>query len=216
MGTMNKQSDLPTRRICGVDFDNTIVHYDDLLARIVQERSLLPITPGDTKRSIRDRIRQLPNGEIEWQKCQALMYGPRISEASLNDGVLRFFQLCRTHNVKVYVISHKTEHSRYDPAKTNLRQAAKDWMESRGCFGPAGLDPRDVFFANTREEKINRVIELGCTHFIDDLEETFLEKSFPPSTARILYEPGRTSPAPEGIRLMKSWREICEYFFASS
>src|ERR1051325_6940804 len=62
-----------------------------------------------TKRSIRDRIRLLPDGEIEWQKCQALLYGQRIAEAKLVEGVADFIRLCRERGIPVHIVSHKTE-----------------------------------------------------------------------------------------------------------
>ncbi len=203
-------------RICGVDFDNTIVSYDEVLARIVRERGLLDSFDFGTKRTIRDRIRQLPDGEIEWQKCQALLYGSRIGEAKLIDGVPQFFRLCGGRGVKVYVISHKTEVSQFDTAGVNLRQAALGWMTANRFFerDGLGLDPQDVFFAGTRVEKIDRIAALGCTHFIDDLEETFLEATFPNTTRRILYEPGGDAPPP-GVKLMKTWQEISDYFFGT-
>jgi hypothetical protein len=201
--------------ICGIDFDNTIVTYDDLLASIVRARGLIDAAHIRTKRNIRDQIRQLPDGEIEWQKCQALLYGQRIGEARLLDGVAAFLGLCRQRGIQVYIISHKTEFSRYDPTGTNLRVAAMNWMVANHFFEPSGLglEPRSVFFAATRAEKIDRIRQLACTHFIDDLEETFLEETFPPGTARILYEPGRQSPAPRGVTLMRTWQEISDYFF---
>ena len=204
--------------ICGIDFDNTIVTYDELLATIARERGLLNGADAQTKRHIRDHIRQLPDGEIEWQKCQALLYGSRIGEARLIEGVAPFIAACRAQNIPVFIVSHKTEFSRYDPTGTNLRTAARNWMIANRFFDPAGLalDPGNVFFAGTRDEKIGRIRELGCTHFIDDLEETFLEASFPPHTARILYEPGRQEPAPAGVALVRTWQEIRDYFFSAN
>jgi hypothetical protein len=206
---------VPAPTICGVDFDNTLVTYDELLTTIARERGCIGTGPIETKRAIRDRIRRLPDGEIEWQKCQALLYGPRIGEARLSDGVGTFIRLCRQHGIQVHIISHKTEFSRYDPSGTNLRSAAMNWMTANGFFEPdgLGLDPRHVFFAATRDEKIARIRQLVCTHFIDDLEETFLEEAFPLATARILYEPGRQFPAPHGVALMRTWQEICDYLF---
>jgi hypothetical protein len=204
--------------ICGIDFDNTIVTYDELLTTIARERGLLDAADVQTKRSIRDQIRQLPDGEIEWQKCQALLYGQRIAEARLIDGVTQFVAICRARGIPVYIVSHKTEFSRYDPTGTNLRTAAMNWMIANRFFESGGLalDPGNVYFAGTREEKVDRIRELRCTHFIDDLEETFLEDSFPPATARILYEPGRQSPAPHGVALMRTWQEIRDYFFSAN
>ena len=209
---------MPDQPICGIDFDNTIVTYDELLTTIARERGLLNADEILTKRNIRDHIRRLPDGEIEWQKCQALLYGQRISEARLIEGVAPFVALCRSRGIPVYIVSHKTEFSRYDPSGTNLRTAAMNWMIANRFFDAGGLslNQHNVFFAGTRQEKIDRIRELGCTHFIDDLEETFLEASFPPATARILYEPGRQSPAPHGVALMRTWQEIRDYFFSAN
>jgi hypothetical protein len=195
-----------------------LVSYNELLARIARERGLLDDGISETKRKLRDRIRRLNDGEIEWQKCQALMYGPRIGEARLMEGVARFFELCRGERVKVYIVSHKTEFSPYDTTGTNLRTAALQWMSEHGFFesNRLGLKEEDVFFNGTRKEKIDRIVALHCTDFIDDLEETFLEKSFPATTKRILYEPGRESPAPPGVVWMNTWEEISEYFFGAS
>ncbi len=195
-----------------------MVSYNQLLARIARERGLLDAGVCETKRKLRDRIRQLENGEIEWQKCQALLYGPRIGEATLIAGVPQFFERCRKLAVKVYIVSHKTEFSRYDVTGTNLRTAALQWMTAHGFFDPErlGLAEADVFFAATRQEKIERIASLGCSDFIDDLEETFLEESFPPGTTRILYEPERESPPPPGVVWMNNWQEISEYFFGTS
>lgn len=203
---------------CGIDFDNTLVTYDELLARIALERGLLECSPAETKKGIRDRMRSLPDGEIEWQKCQALLYGPRMSEAKLIGGVHEFFKRARVEGFRVYVISHKTEFSSFDTTGVSLRDRALAWMATNRFFEPDGLNltPADVFFADTREQKIQYIISLRCTHFIDDLEETFLEASFPTDTVRILYEPARQSTPPAGIQLMKSWREINDYFFGTN
>jgi len=194
-----------------------VVSYDELLARIARERGLLQSGGAGTKRKLRDRIRQLQDGEIEWQKCQAQLYGPRIGEARLIEGVPEFLALCRERSVKVYIVSHKTAFSQYDNTNTNLRTAALQWMTANGFFEPnrLGLAVSDVFFAGTRQEKIDRIAALGCTDFVDDLEETFLEESFPRDTTRILYEPGRDSPPPNGVVWMNNWQEISEYFFGT-
>ncbi len=202
------------KRVVGIDLDNTIVIYDDLLAALAVERGLIPAAVGG-KRQIRDAVRQLPGGEIEWQRLQAAAYGPRIGEACLAEGVAEFLACCRRSGIEVYAVSHKTERASYDQTGTNLRQAALDWMEGRGLFAPdgGGLGRERVFFGATRQEKIDTIGSLGCTHFIDDLEETFREESFPAGVERILYAPHPPWTAPNGVRIAKSWAEILEYFF---
>jgi hypothetical protein len=203
--------------IIGVDFDNTLIIYDDLLKKLALDRDLLGDRAIEGKRQIRDALRAEPNGEIEWQKLQADAYGPCIGEARLAVGAARFLQLAREAGITVYTISHKTEWASQDRTGTSLRRAALDWMEANGLFADSvGLSPAKVFFGATREEKIAHIRALRCTHFIDDLEETFAETSFPAGVARILYAPHPTPTPPPGVMVVQSWKQICEYFFADN
>jgi hypothetical protein len=201
--------------IFGVDFDNTLVVYDELFRTIAAERGLISAGAGGGKRQIRDAIRMLPGGEIQWQKLQAVAYGPRIGEARLAEGAGTFLGLCRRAGVKVYVISHKTERAGYDETGTNLRNAAMRLMEVHQLFGAEGfgLEEDAIYFGATRREKIGYIRSLGCTHFIDDLEETFLEDSFPAGVQKILYAPKPPADAPSGVIVAVSWKHICDYLF---
>ncbi len=71
----------------GIDFDNTLVSYDDVLLDEVKRRGIFHPDSGKGKTTIRDSIRQLPNGEMEWQKLQAAIYGPRMKDAKPFEGV---------------------------------------------------------------------------------------------------------------------------------
>lgn len=201
--------------IIGIDFDNTIVSYDDLIHRVAVERGLVGSRVKKNKKKIRDAIRQLPGGEIEWQKVQAVVYGPRMAEAFPAQGAVEFLQTCEQRNVQVWIVSHKTEFANYDDSGTSLRAAALSWLQQqRATNGDvAGLSTASVFFESTRREKLHRILKLGCTHFIDDLEETFLEASFPAQVEQILYAPhGAESVGPK-VAFAGDWRQIADYFF---
>lgn len=203
--------------IIGIDFDNTLVNYDDLLHVVALERGLIRADVRKNKKSIRDKIRQLPDGEIEWQRLQAILYGPRMGEATLADGARMFFGLCQQHNSPVYIISHKTERAAFGETDTNLRTVAMTWMMDNDFFKPdgLGLSPQSVYFESTRQAKIERIRHLICTHFIDDLEETFLEDSFPANVEKILYDPHRQCSPPRGVRVLTTWKEISNHFFGT-
>ena len=66
----------------GVDFDNTIVQYDELMYEIAAGWGAIPVGTPRNKKQIRDCLRQKTNGEIVWQRLQAEAYGPRILEAA--------------------------------------------------------------------------------------------------------------------------------------
>ena len=77
-----------------------------------------------------------------------------------------------------------------------------------------GVSPDEVYFESTRQGKITRILQRGCTAFIDDLEETFVEPTFPSAVDKILYTPhGPVSRVP-GVRTMASWQEICDALFS--
>lgn len=203
--------------IIGVDFDNTIVCYDNLLHSIALDRGLINASIKKSKRYIRDEIRQLEDGDKKWQELQAVVYGQRIREATIINGVARFFKLCKKNKVKVYIISHKTLYAGYDSTRTNLRASAIDWMERNNFFKDDGLSmsKKDVNFQSTRQGKIKLIKELGCTHFIDDLEETFIEISFPKDVEKILYSPHCKHFHIKGVKVFRTWRDINEYLFKS-
>ena len=201
--------------IIGVDFDNTLISYDDLMHSVATQQGLIDPATRKSKKEIRDKIRQLPDGEIQWRKLQALVYGVRIGKAGLIDGVKGFFEYCHRHRVRVYIISHKTEFANFDETGTNLRRAALDWMMRNKFFEGNGLGllREDVYFESTRCAKIERIRDLRCTHFIDDLEETFLEDSFPAHVEKILYDPHTEHRSLPGVKVVRTWEEIHRYFF---
>jgi hypothetical protein len=202
-------------RTVGIDFDNTIVSYDEVMCRAALDRGLIGDGADQTKRALRDRIRQLPDGEVEWQKLQALVYGPRMREARLIEGAEEFIRRCRDAGVAVVIVSHKTEYASYDETCTNLRMAALEWMGMHGFFEANGLDlsRSAVYFESTRKDKIARITSLGCSHFIDDLEEVFLEPSFPPDVQKILYAPDAGPVSTRCATVMPSWRALGDYIF---
>jgi len=197
----------------GLDFDNTLVSYDRLLAGLAQERGL--IGPGlfSGKRRIRDAVRDRPGGEMDWQRLQAAAYGPLMDRAELSSGAAEFLARCREEKVKVYIVSHKSEYAAADETKTSLRQAARKWMAAQDFFGRLGLAEEAVFFEETRAEKISRIASLGLSLFIDDLVETFLESSWPGEVRRILYSPQGAPAAGADWTVCASWEEIGEHVF---
>jgi len=196
--------------VIGIDFDNTIIRYDAVLFRLAVERQLIPPTARPSKTYIRDQVRTLPDGDVEWQRLQAVLYGPGMAEAALADGVADFIRSCRGRGLAVYIVSHKTAHSNLGGSRVNFRDAADRWMRDHGFFRPDGLgfSEGDVFYEATRREKVARIVTLGCTHFIDDLEETFLERTFPSGVTKILYNPHGEPVSAGGVRVCADWDQI--------
>lgn len=198
--------------IVGIDFDNTIINYDTLFYEGALRRGLIPTDLPRKKKLVRDQIRKQPEGEMEWRRLQAEVYAMRLGRGTPSDGVLDFFLFCKSHRFKIYIISHKSEFSSYDIVKTNLHLPALTWLAEYNFFAHEkfGLSPNQVFFENTRKAKTNRIQRLGCTHFIDDLEETFLDPTFPKGIQKILYG-SLAGPLP-GVLTMAHWKQIEHYF----
>lgn len=198
--------------IIGVDFDNTIAGYGRSMAKIAAGMGLIPHGSTVEKRPLRDALRSLENGERIWMEIQAEAYGPRMGEAEVIEGVMDFFLRARESGAKLYIISHKTEYAATDTQnKTSLRRAAMEWLERAGFFsGQMGMGAEDVFFEATRAEKAARIAKMRCEVFIDDLEEVFLDPSFPPGVRKILFSSSQPSAAPVGVTALGSWGDIAE------
>ena len=195
--------------IVGVDFDNTIASYDALMHRLAAEWGLIGADVDKHKKLIRDSIRSLPDGESKWRRLQTHCYGVGISEAAAMEGVERFFAACKRRRIELWIVSHKTQYANFGEP-VDLRTAALGWLEGKGFIGSNGfgIDRKRVVFGETREEKITQIRDLGITHFIDDLEETFLEEGFPPGVARLLYAPGQPRSVCERWQSFPTWSDI--------
>lgn len=177
--------------LIGIDFDNTIVRYDGLFHDLARERNLIPSGTPRTKTAVRDAIRSEPDGELAWQRLQALVYGPEINRAAPAKGVREFLIRCRGEGLIVHVVSHKTRLAAQDSDGVDLRQAALGWLQEHGFFDPrtSPLRPDRVWFAETRQEKLDIIMRLFCQYFIDDLPELFTDPAFPDQSVKVLYDP---------------------------
>ncbi|VEN74523.1 conserved hypothetical protein [Candidatus Desulfarcum epimagneticum] len=205
---------LGKRLIIGIDFDNTLIRYDSLFYKLAAQKEFISGEFPKDKTAIRDFVRALPDGETKWQRLQALAYGPEIEDAFLPEGLVDFFGFCKEKGIKIYIVSHKTKFASQSISRDNLRKCALGWMERRGFFDSDGfgISRNNVFFESTREKKIMRIVQLKCGHFIDDLEEIFLEPKFPGNTGKILYAPQGTIISAPGLVILKSWNAIKDYF----
>ena len=191
----------------GIDFDNTIASYDEPMHQWALERRLISPSVAKNKRLIRDAIRSLEDGEIKWRALQVFCYGPGMPHARPMPGVKEFLTACKTHGVTVSIVSHKSEYANFGDPNVKLRDPALRWLEAQGFLDSKafGIGGERVFFEDTRQAKIERIRMLGLTHFIDDLEETFLEPSFPDTVAKILLS---QHPTANG----KPWRSLSSWF----
>jgi hypothetical protein len=203
------------RTIIGIDLDNTLACYDELFHFAAHREGLIESSLPRNKERIRDTIRLLPQGDSQWMRLQAIVYGPRMSAATTFEGSEDFLRHCTERGTKALIVSHKTHFATLDGKRVDLREAALAWMKAKQFFDPdgCGLSPDNVFFESTRSEKIERIRSLGCTHFIDDLAEVFAESSFPRDVAKLLFAPHGANAPRQDIEVFRTWRELDEFFF---
>ena len=191
----------------GVEFVNTSGGYDALFHRGCRERNLIPAEVPVNKSDVRNYLRRIGH-EDAWTEMQGYVYGARMNEAEAYPGVLDFFRAARAGASELCIISHKTKHPFRGPAY-DLHQAALGWLELNGFFDPAriGLPRESAFLELTKQEKLARIAERGCTHFIDDLPELLMDPGFPNGVKRVLFDPNNLYPDDEAYLRVKSWIE---------
>lgn len=198
--------------LIGVDFDNTIVCYDQVFHQVALEMGLIPERLFASKGMVRDYLRQCGK-EDTWIELQGYVYGPRMRDAIPFPDVLQFFSRCRQQGIKVCIVSHRT-HYPYRGPQYDLHQAARDWLEAKGFFdsGRLGISPTEVHFELTKQDKLIRISALGCSHFIDDLPEFLKEPNFPDKVIRILFDPNGKHLQVHHFQRKSSWMEIAHMF----
>ena len=196
----------------GVDFDNTLVNYQDLFHQVAVEKQLIPDHIEHAKSAVRDFLRQ-QGMEEQWIWLQGYVYGVALQKAPAFDGAMAFFQICHQRRIPICIISHKTRHPvRGEPH--DLHQAATRWLDQQGFFEKQGanLQRDQVFFELTKDAKLKRIAQQGCTHFVDDLPEFLQEADFPKTTQAILFDPA-SHCVDFGQKRVESWSELKDYLF---
>jgi hypothetical protein len=194
--------------VIGVDFDNTIVRYDDVFGRVALDLDLVPPHAATSKTSVRDHLRSIGQ-EDRWTELQGIIYGPRMIDAALFPGVATFFADCRTNGIPIAIVSHRTRFP-YLGEQHDLHAAARNFLARHGFHDEAGIGlPVDcVFFEETKESKLARIAAIGCTTFIDDLPELLADPRFPSGVRRILFDPSQLHEPPLDVEVAASWAEV--------
>lgn len=195
----------------GIDFDNTIVSYDELFHKVAVEQALVPANLPKSKLAVRDYLRKIDNEPV-WTELQGFVYGTKMEDAEAYPFVIEFMKFARNKGIFTAIISHKTKYPFIGP-KYNLHEAARGWVSSTLLDGVTNLvEPDNVFFESTKKEKIARIAHIGCDYFIDDLPEILLMPEFPKNLKRILFDPQGIHNADQLYAKLRSWQEIRTFF----
>ena len=176
--------------LLGLDFDNTLVRYDQLFHQLALEKGLIEKSIPAEKTAIREHLRSQGQDE-QFTLLQGEVYGLRILEAQPAEGMLKALSELHQRGIPMVLVSHKTRTPYKGPAY-DLHQAAWSWLEKHGFFTPDGLgwSRNQVFFEESKQAKVARIEAQGCSHYVDDLPEIL--GMLPSGIQAVLYDPNNS------------------------
>jgi hypothetical protein len=179
----------------GLDFDNTVIRYDAVFHRLAIRRGWLPARPALTKERVKKLLLKEDGNDLRWQALQAKAYGEGIMGAVFFPGCREFLRHAKENGHEVFIVSHKSKSSHFDPS-VKLREWSAKWLAKNA----RGVIPvKNVFFAATRDEKVKRIAGLDLDMFIDDLLPVLEHPDFPSATARIHFRSSTWAPAKRAL-----------------
>jgi|SRR3989338_776763 len=196
--------------IIGIDLDNTIINYDR--AFLAAAKTLKMADRAWNKKQLRNKVRQLPEGEAKWQALQKEVYGFRYLEAEIMPGFQEFLSAAAYARVKIFVVSHKTKYLFGDKA-INLRNNMQKFLIQKGVLDEPLLKGNNIFFEDSRDRKISRIKQLKCDFFIDDLLEVLSDNNFPEQTKRILLSKDDPVDLFGEIICLPDWYAVTNFIF---
>ncbi|WP_320675958.1 hypothetical protein [Prochlorococcus sp. MIT 1300] len=192
----------------GLDFDNTLVSYDQVFYDLALSKKLITEEVAPTKVDIRSHLIQ-KGLEDDFTSLQGEVYGSQLANMVCSNTVKCALKYAKSQGFQLFIISHKTKFP-YKGPKYDLHKAATRWLEGNDFFDEAdGLITRsDVYFEPTMEKKVKRIVGVKCTHFIDDLSQVL--ESIPAYIKRIHFNPLQKKSSDRYCQ-MTDWKELKDW-----
>jgi hypothetical protein len=196
----------------GLDFDNTIVSYDQLFHKVALEKSLISLEVPINKVAVRDHLRNT-NQEDAWTEMQGYVYGARMNEAIAYPGLIAALHAIRDAGHELFIVSHKTQYP-YAGERYDLHEASRSWITyNLQTSGSTLIHKSNIFFNPSKDEKIEKISQLKCDIFLDDLPEILLATHFPQDTKKCLFDPeGHYASLENEILVnLQSWKAFSDW-----
>lgn len=191
--------------IIGFDFDNTLINYTKSFKNLARKKKLVPEENNKSKISIRNYLRE-KNNEQEWTVLQGEVYGKNIMNAEIFDGVFDALSYISSKNYEIKIISHKTQYP-YVGEKIDLRLSATNWINKNlFCNKEINILEENIFFEDTIEKKIKKILDEKCDIYVDDLPEIL--NLLPTGVKKILFSDSLIQNDYPKFTIMKSWNEF--------
>ncbi len=197
----------------GLDFDNTLIDYDEVFYEIASDRNLIPKNVGKTKVEVRKYLKDTGQERL-FTLLQGEVYGSKINLAKQSKGMFETLNILKEQKIELFIVSHKTLYP-YAGPKYDLHQSALKWLTLNDFFDTNLLNfkKENIFFELTIEKKIKRIESIGITHYIDDL--TKILELITPSIRRIHYNPQGTISNIKDVITLRSWEELPKFLKGS-
>lgn len=189
----------------GVDFDNTIADYEGVFYAAALERGLIGSDLPKGKNAVRDFLNNSGRKD-EFTALQGYVYGARMVLARAYPGFREFIAGARAARHDVFIVSHKTRFPMLGP-KYDMHAAARGFLENCKLAGDGAVPRQQIYFEESKEQKITRAAALDLDVFIDDLPEILTMPGLPDRCRRILFAPNGTQSVAE-FEVCQSWDEI--------
>ncbi len=168
----------------GIDFDNTIINYHYVFHTLACEFSYISADIPKDKEQVKQAIIAHYGNDLHWQELQSIAYGEAIFQAEAFEGVLVALESLKKQGHELFIVSHKSVVSHYDPT-VHLREYALDWLTKKFIVNEALIHESSLFFLDNLEDKISTITSLELDIFIDDLDLVVLHPNFPKNTIPI-------------------------------
>jgi hypothetical protein len=196
----------------GIDFDNTIVDYEGAFHAAAMERGLVTADLPKTKNSVRDFLNSAGRKD-DFTALQGYVYGTRMNLAKVYPGFREFVAIASASRNDLFIVSHKTQFPLLGP-KYDMHEAARVFLAGHRLSADDAVPGQNIFFEETKEQKIDRAAALHLDVFIDDLPEILTMPGLPDRCRRILFAP-QGSDALGNFEQCRCWDEITDLLFGA-
>ena len=105
----------------GIDFDNTIVCYDEVFFEAALFQNLIPATLSRSKSAVRDYLRSIGKEDL-WTHLQGEVYGNQMNLAHPFPGVADFLHECHQRQIPFLLLAIRRAIPISDPSMIFTRQ----------------------------------------------------------------------------------------------
>lgn len=197
----------------GIDFDNTLVNYDTSFYELALEKGLISSSLEKSKNAVRNFLRE-QDKDNDFTLLQGEIYGPRILKSKPAHSAIKTIKRMQKWGFNVFIVSHKTRYP-YKGPKFDLHESARNWLDyySFLSFDGANIPEDKIFFNTSKNEKIDKVHNIKCDFFIDDLPEIL--DLINPNIKKILFNNSYPQFKSKYDFVSNDWDLIGEFLYQS-